>query len=410
MPDEQQVRRPRVTRGLRRGPERIIIYGPEGVGKTKFGAEAPKPIFLDLENSTTRLDVARIGDWDDPDNLPPQDYEQLTNTLWLLVTDKEFRGDAQTLVIDTADKLEQSFIHPETLRRWPIEEGKSRPQQLDEIGFNKGYTAAMKVWEEFLGLLDSIQTHTGMNIIIVAHARISKVENLNGVDYSCYEPDLYVSKNASAAARLREWASEVFFMTFKDAAVAQKAREVAAGKAPKMITTGRRVIWTTHQAWCEAKNRSGLPNEVDLPEGSAWQTYDTLVDAYYARHFNLTSASDDSIRKMILHYARRIASWPETPFNWLDGTFMPQLTKVTDREGLLKFYPLIVAKINNRAKRLLTIPDAEKTSTPDTKPSTSTPTETKPSSEKPPESAEEAQEPAQNTSQNTNQTSQEAAS
>ena len=32
--------------------QKVCVYGPEGVGKTTFGAQFPKPLFLDLERGS----------------------------------------------------------------------------------------------------------------------------------------------------------------------------------------------------------------------------------------------------------------------------------------------------------------------------------------------------------------------
>ena len=57
-----------ITRGKRAHPERVVVYGPEGIGKTTFAASFPEPLFIDTEGSTSDLDVARLPDpetWND---------------------------------------------------------------------------------------------------------------------------------------------------------------------------------------------------------------------------------------------------------------------------------------------------------------------------------------------------------
>ena len=48
-----------ITRGIQSKPLKVVIYGPEGVGKSTFASLFPDPLFIDTEGSTARMDVAR---------------------------------------------------------------------------------------------------------------------------------------------------------------------------------------------------------------------------------------------------------------------------------------------------------------------------------------------------------------
>ena len=50
-----------ISRGKR--PQRIfaLIYGTDGVGKSSWASNAPKPIFVGAEKGTEQLDVARFA-------------------------------------------------------------------------------------------------------------------------------------------------------------------------------------------------------------------------------------------------------------------------------------------------------------------------------------------------------------
>ena len=49
-----------ITRGKLYKPQKVVVYGPEGVGKSTFASMFPNPIFIDTEDSTTNMDVARL--------------------------------------------------------------------------------------------------------------------------------------------------------------------------------------------------------------------------------------------------------------------------------------------------------------------------------------------------------------
>lgn len=49
-----------ITRGKITGAQKVIIFGPEGIGKSTFASQFPDPLFVDTEGSTKHLDVARM--------------------------------------------------------------------------------------------------------------------------------------------------------------------------------------------------------------------------------------------------------------------------------------------------------------------------------------------------------------
>lgn len=81
-----------ITRGKRARAQRVIIYGPEGIGKSSFAANFPEPLFIDTEGSTDNMDVARMD--------KPTSYTMLKNQIaWI----KANPTCCKTLVIDTID-------------------------------------------------------------------------------------------------------------------------------------------------------------------------------------------------------------------------------------------------------------------------------------------------------------------
>jgi hypothetical protein len=50
----------RVQRGRITRPPRVIIYGSEGIGKSTFGAEAPRPVFIPTEDGLDGIACARF--------------------------------------------------------------------------------------------------------------------------------------------------------------------------------------------------------------------------------------------------------------------------------------------------------------------------------------------------------------
>ena len=83
-----------VSSGVIHAPVKVVLYGPEGIGKSTFAAKFPSPVFIDTEGGTKKLNVNRL----------PQP------TSWAMLMDEanEVRLGhipCGTLVIDTAVKL-----------------------------------------------------------------------------------------------------------------------------------------------------------------------------------------------------------------------------------------------------------------------------------------------------------------
>ena len=88
-----------ITSGRVARPQKLVLYGVEGIGKTSLAAQTPEPLFIDTEGGTSHLDVRRLQ--------KPASWEDLIS----LITEVAATPDVcRTLVIDTADWAEQLCI------------------------------------------------------------------------------------------------------------------------------------------------------------------------------------------------------------------------------------------------------------------------------------------------------------
>jgi hypothetical protein len=226
--------------GIVQHPTRAVIYGPEGSGKTTFAAQAPRAIFIDLEDGSWQLPVARImpeGDW-----------------TWhkLLVTVQEVARDSSqvgTLVIDTADAAESLCVAHCCER-----DGKS---DIEDWGYGKGYAIVATEFRSLLSMLDRVVA-SGANVIVVGHSATKKFERPDEMgSFDRYE--LKLTKQISPM--VKEWADTLLFCDFKN-------ELVTYSKTGKTKVTGfRRLVHTQHSGAWDAKNRFGLPAEMEMDFG-----------------------------------------------------------------------------------------------------------------------------------------------
>ena len=125
---------------------------------------------------------------------------------------------------------------------------------LEGFGYGKGYTYLK---EEFGKLLDALEEvlNTGHNVLILAHAAITKFEQPDAAG----SYDRWTMKTTKQVEPLiREWCDMLLFVNYQT--VVEKSG--SAPNAKNKVTGGRRVMYTTHHPCWDAKNRFGLPDEM----------------------------------------------------------------------------------------------------------------------------------------------------
>ena len=224
-----------ISKGKKKIPYKVVIYGAEGIGKTTFASKFPAPIFIDTEDSTARMDgVDRF------DGIKTLDEVNLA-----IETLRTEDHSYQTLVIDTFDKLEL-MINDKVCEEQKV-------TGIEAIGYGKGYTYVAEKVNKLLGTLDALRMAKGMNIVIVCHAQMRKFEQPD--EMGAYDRwELKLSKKA--APMVKEWADMVLFANYKTFVIKDGSSNKAQG--------GKRVMYTTHNPCWDAKNRDGLPDQCEF--------------------------------------------------------------------------------------------------------------------------------------------------
>ena len=224
----------KITDGKIKRAQKVVLYGSEGIGKSTFASKFPNPIFADLENGTSHLDIQRVE---------ISSWEALINTIEELT--KNSQG-FKTFVIDTADWAER--LCSAYLCK------KYKKLGIEDFGYGKGYTYLAEEYANMLGKLTTLQ-QSGMHVVILAHSTIKKLElpEENGA-YDHYE--LKCSKTVSPL--IKEWSDGLLFANYKTFVSTD-----SNGKG-KAIGGKERVLYTEHTAFCDAKNRWGLSDILPL--------------------------------------------------------------------------------------------------------------------------------------------------
>lgn len=222
-----------ITKGKINTPIKAVIYGPEGIGKSTLAGQWPDPLFMDFEGGTARLDVARVE---------PVTFGAAEQAVEELA--KNHNG-FKTLVLDTADWLEKMLI--ESICQ------SGNQKSIEGFGYGKGYTHLAEGWKGFLDRITRMQKANGMHVVFLAHAMMRKQELPNEAG-SFDRWELKLLKQSPGV--LKEWADLVLFLNYKTIVVDHDGKKKAEG--------GRRVMYTSHHACWDAKNRFGMAEELPM--------------------------------------------------------------------------------------------------------------------------------------------------
>lgn len=230
-----------IIRGKIPCAKKVVIYGPEGIGKSTFASHFPEPVFIDTEGSTKDMDVAR--------------FEKAGS--WTMLQDqiryvKRNPGLCKTLVIDTIDWAEAMCVADVCARN-----GK---KGIEDFGYGNGYVYVKEEFGRFLNLLEEV-VEQGIHVVLTAHAQLRKFEQPDEMGaYDRWELKLGKKTMSQTSPLVKEWADMVLFANYKtlvynvDGQGAQKGKNKAQG--------GKWVMYTTHHPCWDAKNRYGLAEEL----------------------------------------------------------------------------------------------------------------------------------------------------
>ncbi len=245
-------------------PTRCIIHGVEGVGKTSFAAQAPKPIFLMARGETGLQTLIDNGLVPEIDHFPETQSwaDVLSQIRWLCESDTGHK----TLVIDTLNGCErlchEHVCHTKFGGDWG-EQGFT--------SFQKGYDVALSDWRELLSLLDHLRNERSMSVICLCHTQVKTYQNPEGPDFDRYQPDMH----RKTWGLTHRWADLVLFANFEMFIEAKK------GGRPKGKGGQSRMLYVERHAAYDAKNRHGLSETIVMGESpqEAWDNFKSALTA-----------------------------------------------------------------------------------------------------------------------------------
>ena len=242
-----------ITTRKRRRPIFGVIYGPPGIGKSTFGASAPKPIFLQTERGLDQITVPKLP--------IPRDFGQLWTQVDAL--DKE-EHEFETICLDTIDATEVLI--------WQRVCAEGKVKSIEEFGggYGKGYVRAREIWTGLLSKLSEMSER--FNVLLLAHSHLKTVNDpMVSAAYDLHK----IKVHDKSAEIIRQMVDLICFANL-DVSVAKETQKARKGKA---VISGDRLLWTQPANGLEAKNRYDLESPIEF----SWQALEKGINDFYGR-------------------------------------------------------------------------------------------------------------------------------
>ncbi len=235
----------------------MALYSQEGWGKTSFAAQFPAPIFLMAAQETgllTLIDNSLLGP---TPHLPPCNSWVDLKAMIRALIDQEH--GYKTLVIDTLNGVER-LCHEYVCEK----DFNGDWGEKGFLGFHKGFEISLGEWRDFLDLLDQLRLKRGVRPLLLIHSKVTTFKNPEGPDFDKYQPEMH----AKTWALTHKWLDMVLFGQFQTMLLDETMKK-SGSKTKALNTELSRVLNCEHRASYDAKNRLGLPAQIELGNSPA---------------------------------------------------------------------------------------------------------------------------------------------
>lgn len=259
--------------------ERMLIHGPEKVGKTTFVCSAPNVVALDIEGRMGHMDVQAwtIASWE----------EAIEALDVLLHEDHEF----ENVVIDSLSFLERH------LKTFIMREAKWSAKEASEYArWNK--LAKETYWPQFLLMLERLDREKGMGVLMTAHTVEKELRSLNGDPYHRFIPDLC----GKSPEIFKHWAHFIGFASTNDVVT----RAALDGRTVVRTSSGdESILYCRHTPRYDAGSSYGLPSSIPLD----WDEYAVMREDSWDRTATLEQEVEELLADADKAFAKSVREW-----------------------------------------------------------------------------------------------------
>jgi len=253
-----------------RKPEKLVVEGETGAGKTTFACSShtkKEPAFVfnaddGGENVFHKTGINLIHDCvptgDVKENADK--WDKVMETLRELASEKT---GIKRIIMDSVDKLEilaQSKVCVNHSIKAP-----------EDLGYGKAYSYSRGEMAKLLSGLNYLRDTQDIQPILVCHTQIRTINKPTMEPYDSYILKLHKSLSAD----VMEWADVILFVAFET--IVKKIDSGFNRKDSRAIQSGKRFLYTSGSMGVDAKNRFDLPAEIPAD----WDEYQKLISSFW---------------------------------------------------------------------------------------------------------------------------------
>ena len=257
-------------RQIVRKPEKLVIEGETGAGKTTFACAShtkKEPAFVfnaddGGENVFHKTGINLIHDCvptgDVKENA--EKWDKVMATLRELAAEKT---GIKRIIIDSVDKMEIL-----AQGRVCVDHSIKAPEDL---GYGKAYVYARGELQKMMSGLNYLRDTQGIQPILVCHTQIRTINKPTMEPYDSFVLKLH----RSVCGDVMEWADVILFIFYET--IVKKIDSGFNRKDSRAIQSGKRFLYTSGSMGVDAKNRFDLPAEIP----AVWDEYQKLIDNFW---------------------------------------------------------------------------------------------------------------------------------
>ena len=257
-------------RQIVRKPEKLVIEGETGAGKTTFACSShtkKEPVFVinaddGGENVFHKTGINLIHDC-----IPTGDvkenadkWDQLMETLRDIASEK---SGIKRIIVDSVDKLE-ILAQAKTCSLHKL-------SHIEDMGYGKGFSYSRGEMAKLLSGLNYLRDTQNIQPILVCHTQIRTINKPTMEPYDSFVLKLH----RSVCGDVMEWADVILFIFYET--IVKKIDSGFNRKDSRAIQSGKRFLFTSGSMGVDAKNRFDLPAEIPAD----WDGYQKLINNFW---------------------------------------------------------------------------------------------------------------------------------